>query len=249
MWTLTSLNGSASTISYVTYLFVKSGEMPPIEKVLGGNLLSWLAGLAIAFIYLFGRVLGPYRGLYCCVKQEYYKGILVAEMFLVLGVSASFQAFFYSSAFLECRKHPQVDISARKTSLVIVKGGLGMILIFYISYFLIAADAVAVFSSAHTSIWLSGIAACMVKLEPFWHCLLLHHILCQMRKHRTRVCPDNPAGQPLSSSSNKSPGSKVMSSMKNFQTSTGKSAIAHSSLKRKNIYQLPQLQDSMKEDV
>jgi len=217
--TLTSLNGSASTVSYVTYLFVKSGKKPPIEKIIGGNLLSWLAGLGIASIYLYGGVFGPYRELYCCVEKKYYRGTLVAEMFLVFGFSAVFQVFFYTSAFLECRKFSQDNNNGDncKTSVVILKRGLEMILIFYMSYSLIAADSAAVFASSHPNIWLSGVAACMVKLEPFWHCLLLHRILNRMCKHRARVSPYNPEQQALSEK-NKSSSSKAISLLQCFQS-------------------------------
>jgi len=251
--TLTSLNGSASTISYVSYLFAKSGNMPPLDKVIGGNLLSWLSGLAIAFIYLFGGLFGPYRELYCCVEKQYYKAILVAEIFLVFGFSALFQVFFYTSAFLECGKRFQVNNNGTcKTTLVILKSGLEMIFIFYISYFLLVADAAAVLSSSHPSIWLSGVAACMVKLEPFWQCLLLHRVLNRMCKHKARVSPYNP-GQPPSAVNDKSSSSKVINvsllqCLQSIYKPTSKKYSQHS-VRRKKSFEPPNFNESKMEEI
>jgi len=189
IFTVTSLNGASSTVAYVTYLFVKHGKTPSKNPAIFGNLLIWLMGIVIAFVYLSGNVFGPYRGIYCCVKKEHYNGILVAEMFLVFAFSVGLQSFFYWRAFLESRRHSRSQINAGSTSLSVMRSGLEMIFIFYTSYSLIAADAVAVFSSAQTSIWLSVVASCMVKLQPFCHCILFHGILKKIHQNNAQVHP------------------------------------------------------------
>lgn len=187
IFTVTSQNGASSTVAYVTYLFVKHGKTPPMNTTIFGNLLSWLMGIAIAFIYLSGNVIGPYRGIYCCVKQENYSGILVAEIFLVFAFSLGLQTFLYWRGL--SLSHSSFQLNASRTSRVVMQRGLEMICIFHTSYLLIAADAVAVFTRVQTSIWLSVVASCIVKLQPFCHCFLFHHILKKMNKKNAQVHP------------------------------------------------------------
>jgi len=173
---------------------VKNGKRPATGKAMIGNVASWLAGFVFSFIYLFGDVFGPYRGIYCCVKEQDFKGALVGEMFIVFGFSAAFEGLFYIRSVMESRKLSQGNTHANQTSFIIMQRGLEMILIFYVSYVLVAVDSVIIFSRLESSIWLSMVAAWMVKLEPFWHCVLLHRILKRMRKNRARVMPYNGQG-------------------------------------------------------
>ena len=55
-----------------------------------------LLGLVISMVYLIMEKFGPFRGLYCCVKEELFDGIIVAEVFLVFGIAAAVQVFMYS---------------------------------------------------------------------------------------------------------------------------------------------------------
>jgi len=187
--TLTALNGSATTTAYLTYFCVRNGKKPPIKFALIGNLISWLIGLAFSFVYLFGNVYGPYRGIYCCVKQEFFKGLMVAEEFIVLGISVAVQTFLYTRCYFESSKHSAGSSHINTAAIALMKRGLEMISVFYFSYVLVAVDAVAIFANPHTSIWLSVLAAWLVKLEPFFHCLLLHRIFNRMQKRRAQVYP------------------------------------------------------------
>ena len=56
--TLTALNGSSTTISYMTYLAVKTGKKPPTGHTIYGNLLRWILGI---FTSLFTLLRLPNR--------------------------------------------------------------------------------------------------------------------------------------------------------------------------------------------
>ena len=55
-------------------------------------------------VYLIMEKFGPFRGLYCCVKEELFDGIIVAEVFLVFGIAAAVQVFMYSR-YIEGASH------------------------------------------------------------------------------------------------------------------------------------------------
>ncbi len=46
------------------FLFVVSN----LKKVLVWNIFSWVFGMCLAAIFFLGDLIGPYKGLYCCVK-------------------------------------------------------------------------------------------------------------------------------------------------------------------------------------
>jgi len=186
--TLTALNGSSTTISYLTYLAVKTGKKPPTGHAIYGNLLSWILGVAIACVYLTGNVLGPYRELYCCVKQDKYQGKLVGEMFMVCGVAASGQIFFYTSSYFEALKHNRAGNTSRtRTSDIIMRRGLEIVSSYWMSYLLIIIEGVIIFLTNNPPIWLTIIAAWLPKLEPLWHCLLIYRILKRILKHKAKI--------------------------------------------------------------
>jgi len=240
--TLTALNGCAITVAYLTYLFVKNGKRPAPEKAMIGNIVSWLAGLAFSFVYLFGDVFGPYRGIYCCVKQQYFTGALVGEMFMVFGFSAAFEGLFYLRSVMESRKLSQRNTHANQTSFIIMRRGLEMILIFYVSYVLVAVDSVIIFARLESSIWLSMVAAWMVKLEPFWHCFLLHRILKRIRKSRARVMPYNETG-PASRNKSSSKFGSVVHWLQSIQSSCSRPSKKYNQLSVRRKVSLKDLGD------
>jgi len=128
-------------------MFCKRGKRGDFKTVFIGNACSWILGLVISIIYLIGGKFGPFRGLYCCVKEELYDGIIVAEVFLVFGIAVAVQVFMYSSCCLEALNIGELqNTSAAKTSIAIMKRGLEMIGVFYLSYVLIVVDSIAIFS-------------------------------------------------------------------------------------------------------
>jgi len=214
--TVVTLNGSSTTIALATYTFTMKGKPPKMRTIMYGNLISWMIGFVVSSVYLASNVFGSYRGLYCCVKRESYDGLMVAQVFLVFGISAAAQIFFYTSSFWEARKHSQGGLNASNTAVAIMKRGLEMILVFYVSYVLIAIDAAAVFAGMETNIWISIIAAWMPKLEPFWHCFLLHRILKRMAKtlSQAHIRPLNTQDQMVGPHTGIPTGPKLFSSFK-----------------------------------
>jgi len=184
IWTVVSSNGSTCTISYLTYMmFCKRGKRGDFKTVFIGNACSWILGLVISIIYLIGGKFGPFRGLYCCVKEELYDGIIVAEVFLVFGIAVAVQVFMYSSCCLEALNIGELqNTSAAKTSIAIMKRGLEMIGVFYLSYVLIVVDSIAIFSKKEPNILLGMFAAWMPKLELSLHCILLHQSIKRIQK-------------------------------------------------------------------
>ena len=82
------------------------------------------------------------------------------------------------------------NTSAEKTSVAIMKRGLEMIGVFYLSYVLIVVDSIAIFNKKEPKILLSMFAAWMPKLELCLHCILLHQSIKRIQtKNNARVVP------------------------------------------------------------
>jgi len=191
IWTVVASNGSSCTISCLTYTFCKRGKKTSLRTVFIGNACSWLLGLVISITYLIEEKFGTFRGLYCCVKEDLYDGIIVAEVFLVFGLATAIQVCMYTRCYLQALKHGELqNTSVVKTSIAIIKRGLEMIGVFYLSYVLIVVDSIALFAQREPSIWISMFAAWMPKLGPFLHCLLIHRIINRIQKKNiARVVP------------------------------------------------------------
>lgn len=182
-----SLNGSSITIAFVTFRLVKRGKKPELKIILIGNAIAWLVGLALATVFLTGNSIGPYQGLYCCVKEEQYYGYRVALIFTTFVVSISTQSAFYILSFLEIKKTEGGGLqssggSAKKASSVIMKRGLEMVGVFYLCWFVIAVNSFIAYSGSHPNVWSGCIGAWLAKMNPLLHCTMMYRNLKRIKK-------------------------------------------------------------------
>jgi len=192
------LNGSCLTIAYTMYQLVMFGPKHIWRSVIYGNLASWLVGIIIGIWYIADGALGPYRGLYCCIRGEAYNG---ARIFLIFGsfvLSIAVQSILYGSAFYHIRKtesaaknsiqpvtgpsapsgddqdDDQVAIKLRpSTSVVFMKKGIQLVSIFYVCWFWISVDALIVFSGKEVPLASSIVGAIFAKSNSVIHCLVM----------------------------------------------------------------------------
>eukprot|EP00638_Chattonella_subsalsa_P005102 CAMPEP_0117756554 /NCGR_PEP_ID=MMETSP0947-20121206/14152_1 /TAXON_ID=44440 /ORGANISM="Chattonella subsalsa, Strain CCMP2191" /LENGTH=412 /DNA_ID=CAMNT_0005576173 /DNA_START=185 /DNA_END=1423 /DNA_ORIENTATION=+ len=184
---IVSLNGASITIAYVTYRLVKDGKKPRLRVILIGNGISWLFGLTLATIFMTGDSIGPYQGLYCCVREEAYYGFRVALIFTTFAVSISAQSFFYYSSYSLIKSTEGGALqssggSARKASKVIMQRGMEMVGIFYLCWFIIAVDSIVAYSGTKPNIWVSALGAWLAKSNPALHCIMMYRNLKRMNK-------------------------------------------------------------------
>jgi len=180
-----SINGSSITIAYLTYRLVRDGKKPDLKVVLTGNGISWGTGLIIAIIFMTGNSIGPYQGLYCCVKESEYRGFRVALIFTTFCVSLSSQAYFYFMAWNLIKKTEGGALHSTgtvKASRVILHRGIEMVAIFYCCWFIICVDSIIAYNGGKPNIWTSAVGAWMAKLNPFLHSLMMYRNLKRMRK-------------------------------------------------------------------
>jgi len=180
-----SINGSSITISFLTYRLVRDGKKPDLKIVLIGNGISWGIGLIISIIFMTGNSIGPYQGLYCCVKESEYRGFRVALIFTSFCVSLSTQAFFYFRAWHLIRGTEDGGLQSTgtvKASRVIMKRGLEMVAIFYCCWFIICVDSCIAYNGGLPSRWTSAVGAWFAKMNPVLHCLMMYRNLRRMRK-------------------------------------------------------------------
>jgi hypothetical protein len=69
------------------------------KQVLMWNAFSWTFALVLAAIFLVGDLLGPYKGLYCCVKETRYKAYAVAPIIIVTFTAVVMMALCYYQAY------------------------------------------------------------------------------------------------------------------------------------------------------
>jgi len=195
--TVVTLNGTSTTIAFLTYRLIKTTKTPSTRLAVAGNIFSWLFGILVASILLKEKVYGSYRGLYCCVREDSLNTFHVALVVVIFAVSISSQTFFYTSSFLKVRAHSQQTIQTRSQergahqslAMAVLRRGQKMILIFYATWFLIVIDALATLLNHSTNIWTSIVAASMAKIGLMIHCLYMYRSLARSKNHNARVLP------------------------------------------------------------
>jgi len=198
--TVITLNGTSTTIAFLTYRLMATRKTPSASWAIAGNALSWLFGILMATILLKERVYGSYRGLYCCVREESLTKIRVALVPVVFASAIIAQTFFYWSSFQKAQAHSRGVPTARSTShepqgihqslaLVVLKRGLEMIIIFYLTWILIAFDALATFFGHNANMWTSIVAAWMAKIGLVIHCAVMYRSLKRFKKQHLRITP------------------------------------------------------------
>jgi len=75
------------------------GDPVPDKHVVYWNVISWLFATALAAIFLGKGQLGPYKGLYCCVKETRYRGYAVAPILIVTFSAVLSMAYFYYQSY------------------------------------------------------------------------------------------------------------------------------------------------------
>jgi len=104
---MVALNGSCLTIASTMYCIVKFGPKKVWKIIAIGNFMSWCFGVAVGIWYLLGNSLGPFRGLYCCIREEKYNGARVFLIFFTFVLSILLQSALYFSAFRHIRRTEQ----------------------------------------------------------------------------------------------------------------------------------------------
>jgi len=199
--TVITLNGTSTTIAFLTYRLMTTRKTPSASWAIAGNVLSWLFGILLATILLKERVYGSYRGLYCCVREESLTKIRVALVPVVFASAIIAQTFFYWSSFQKAKAHsggvattsfrppePQTGVH-QSLAMVILRRGLEMIAIFYLTWILIAFDALATFFGHNANMWTSIVAAWMAKIGLVIHCAVMYQSLKRFKKQHLRITP------------------------------------------------------------
>jgi len=182
-----AMNGSSVVIAFVTFKLVKDGKKPELKVILIGNAISWLVGLLIAIIFMTGNSIGPYQGLYCCVKEEQYTGFRVALIFTTFFLSTGSQTFFYYMSYKKIKVTEGGGLQStggtvKKASKVIFKRGAEMVAIFYLCWSLMVINSFIAFAGSKPNIWVSAMAAWMTKLMPVLHCYMMKRNLKRIKK-------------------------------------------------------------------
>jgi len=180
-----SINGSSITIAYITCRLVRDGKVPDLRIVLTGNFTSWVVGIVIAIIFMTGNSIGPYHGLYCCVKESEYHGFRVALIFATFCFSLTTQSFFYFRAWDMIQRKEQNTLQSNirvKASRVIMRRGLEMVTIFYVCWIIICVDSIIAYVGGNPKLWTSIVGAWTAKLNPVLHCIMMHRNLRRTRK-------------------------------------------------------------------
>jgi len=70
------------------------------KQVMKWNVCSWIFATCLSAIFLAEDMLGPYKGLYCCVKESHYRAYAVAPILIVTGMSAGSMIYCYLHSYI-----------------------------------------------------------------------------------------------------------------------------------------------------
>lgn len=96
---ITALNSGAVCVAYSTWRLVQGNPMPD-KLVILWNIASWVFAIILSSIFAMGGLLGPYKGLYCCVRETEYRAYAVAPIVVVTFTAITFMSMFYYNSYL-----------------------------------------------------------------------------------------------------------------------------------------------------
>ena len=79
------------------------GNPMPDKMVVVWNVFSWTFATVLAGAFLVGKQLGPYKGLYCCVKETEYRAYAVAPIIVVTFTALLAMSYFYYQSYLHIK--------------------------------------------------------------------------------------------------------------------------------------------------
>lgn len=110
-----------------------------------GYALAWITGLSLGGLFIIHDGYGPYKGLYCCVKESHYHPMATVPCFIVTFSSIFAVLYYYYQATSTLAQQKKRAAAAEGSTAsdvdpqveVIVKRGLIHGLSFYVLWSLI----------------------------------------------------------------------------------------------------------------
>jgi len=160
------------------------GNPVPDKLVVLYNAASWAFGFCLAGIYFVGDLIGPYKGLYCCIKETRYRAYAVTPSFLVTISAVCLMAHFYWQAYIYIKKsegkRSQAAGEGEKASTLILRRGITLVSCFYICWAVMLTNGFITSVGGQVHPGYDILAAWTAKLLPIVDSVLLMQMLSRI---------------------------------------------------------------------
>ena len=158
-----------------------TGAPVPDKMVVIYNIASWTFGFLLAAVYFYGNLIGPYKGLYCCIRETRYRAYAVAPSFLVTITAVILMAHFYWQAYIYIKKsegkRSQAAGEGEKASTLILRRGVILVSCFYICWSVMLTNGFITSVGFQIHPGYDILAAWLAKLLPIADSILLMQML------------------------------------------------------------------------
>lgn len=156
-----ALRMAAAINAYAIYRTAQGRPLPE-QRLFKAHAAAWACGTALAALFGYAGSYGPYKQLYCCLKEDAYEPYATGPCFLVTFSSIVAVLYFNWKAHEQLKVHTEV---ATPEVELLVKRGLVHGLSFYVLWsFVIGAGTVTALGG-HVPVLVDMVAAWLVKVE------------------------------------------------------------------------------------
>jgi len=192
---LTALLGGSIIISYTTWRLV-AGHPISDRLLISWNIGNWVASGIVASGFWIDGIVGPYKNIYCCVRQDEYKVWSSTSTLVFIFGASIINCIFYRKAYhklLYMEKNLANNTSASahtKASRIVVQRGTLLVFItnMWWSLIIVAGFITAVGGTVPALLDIFG--AFLVKCMPLFDSYFFHGMLKKVVQKDAQVNPE-----------------------------------------------------------
>ena len=191
---LTALLGGSIIISYTTWRLV-AGYPVSDRLLILWNLGNWIVAGIVASAFWIEGILGPYKNLYCCVRQDSYRVWASVSTLVFIFATSIICAIFYRKAYdklvymeknLVANKSP----AHTKASRIVVQRGTLLVVLTNLWWSLIIVAGIITAAGGVVPASLDMFGAWLVKCMPLFDSYFFYGMLKKVVHKDAKVNPE-----------------------------------------------------------
>ena len=186
---ITALNLGAIFIALTTWRMIV-GVRTPDRIILLYVMASWAAGVVLASLFMIGDTLGPYKGLYCCIKEQKYRSYAVLPILLVTALAVFSMCYLYFRSYQRLKQLEErgTIVSNRiNASRTVMRRGMFLVSSFYGCWSVIIICGIITAVDGHVPTALDMVGAWMAKCMPIVDSMLLLRMLSRIERRNVAL--------------------------------------------------------------
>lgn len=186
--------GGSVIIAFATYRLV-AGRPLSDRHLITWNLVNWVAAVVVAAGFWIDGILGPYKNLYCCVREDAYHTWAVASTLFFIFAAGLLSSYYYAHAYKKLMYLEKVmttpqNVAHTKASRIVIKRGTLLVILIYFFWSLIIVAGFIIGAGGTVPASLDMFGAFLVKCMPLFDSLFLQNMIKKVIRKDSQVNPE-----------------------------------------------------------